>query len=129
MQLTTLPRERCLEKLYLSKTLEELYDQRWPRWNIPCGRDTCDTCDTCTETTTLKDLIKSLRNAAAHGHFNFIGDPFVEDADSRHLEKVRIVVRDKYPNDTKYHWCAEISGPDLYQFCLRFLEHIENTLG
>ena len=127
--IVVVPKERDLKKLRLSKTLNELYKQKWPQWNIPCGRDACDTCCKCTETATLKDLIKRLRNAAAHGHFDFVGDPFVEDANSRDLEKVRIVVRDKYPNDTKYHWCAEISGPDLYLFCLKFLKHIEECLG
>ena len=97
--IVVVPTERDLKKLCLSETLTELYKQDWPRWNIPCGRHSCDTCGKCTETATLKDLIKRLRNAAAHGHFDFIGDPFVEDADSRQLENVRIVVSPNPPKE------------------------------
>ena len=86
--IVVVPRERDREKLRLSKTLKELYDNGWPRWNIPCDiRDTCNTCEKCQETATLDDLIWHLRNAAAHGHFEFVGDP-----ESRYLERVRLVV-------------------------------------
>ena len=120
--IVVVPRERCLKKLSLSKTLKELYDQGWPRWNIPCGLPDCKTCEKCKDTITLDDLIKHLRNATAHGHFDFVGNPFGEGPDSRHLDKVQLVVRDK-------RWCAQVTGPHLYQFCLRFCEHIEDSLG
>ena len=98
-----------------SVALADLYEAGWPRWNIdldePFGR--------FRKTERLTDLLRHLRNAAAHGRFNFYGDP-----DSRDPGKVMIMVEDQ-PDGGDVNWRCSISAESLYDFCIRLCEFIQ----
>lgn len=90
--------------------LEALVTQGWPEWEITLG--------SCT---TLGDLIRHLRNAAAHGNFRF-------SSENRDLTKVTIFVHDKRPNAPPY-WKAHIRADRLREFCLRFIALLHSYIG
>ena len=79
------------------------------------------------KTETLKDLIRHLRNAAAHGRFSYIG--IHRDQDARNISRVVIRVQDKYPKSDDINWRCEIRADELYRFCIRFTEYIEESIG
>ena len=118
--IVVVPKEQYFEESFLSVKLEQLYGRGWPEWNItldaPRPNDT--------KTDSLRDLIRHLRNAAGHGSLTYTGDP-----DSRHMREVRIRIEDKYPGDSEFNWRSEIGAEDLYQFCLRFTEYIDESIG
>ena len=87
--------------------LADLASDGWPMWNVTLGK----------KPQTLYELIHKLRNAIAHSDFKFEGEP-----DSRLLSEVLVTVSDRS------HWKAEINGQDLYRFCHRFAERIEDLL-
>ena len=101
-----------LKKQNLGK---ELRVKGLPEWKIildePKGNNP--------KTETLGTLIKHLRNAAAHGRFEFSDNP-----DSPHLEEVRVVAKDKPQRAKDINWHAEIRGNDLYEFCRKLAELI-----
>ena len=87
-----------------------LADQRWPAWKITRG-----------SANTLGDLVRRIRNAAAHGHLQF-------SSDSRLLSEVTISLSDYLPHATEPFWTAEIPASDLRDFCYRFIDLIESHL-
>ena len=100
-----------------SMALADLYQEGWPRWTIeldePLGR--------YRKTERLTDLLRHLRNAAAHGRFNFYGEP-----DSRDPGKVMIMVEDQ-PDGGDVNWRCSISAESLYDFCIRLCEFIQKS--
>lgn len=110
------PKARYSKQEFWSISLEELSRRGWPKWNI-----TLD--DPKNKTKTLRHLVRHLRNAAAHGGFEFTGDP-----DSRYLSEVGLTVQDRPGENSKPNWRAEIEGLELYRFCLLLAEHIEKSI-
>ncbi len=103
-----------------SSRLEVLYDQGWPVWDIQLDEPHSSN----SKTETLGDLVWHLRNAAAHGRFNFLGD-----ADSRYLDAVKLQVEDAPNQKAKVNWRAQIPAESLYEFCLRLSFHIDENFG
>ena len=114
------PKEEYFEKEFLQVPLEELPGRPWPTWNITLD----EPWKNGWKTKQLKDLIWHLRNAAAHGRFRFTGDP-----ESRCLVEVIIIVEDQHPDSPTLNWRAEIGGEELYQFCIRFSQYIDDSIG
>ena len=92
-------------------SLAELEEKGWPTWRFS---------KRCKKTTTLRDLLRHLRNAAAHGRYRFTGE-----VDSRCLSKVTLVVTDSPEEGKPINWRAEIGGEDLYRFCQLLAERLE----
>ncbi len=114
--IVVVPHQHYSKMAFWSVTLKEL---RWPKWDITLdvpkrGKP---------KTKTLGHLVWHLRNAAAHGRFEFIGEQ-----DSRNLSEVGLVVHDAPGEGQEPNWQAEIGGPDLYRFCLLLAEHIERSI-
>lgn len=91
--------------LKIRRTLVSTLDESgWPKWN---------------ETKPSKglgQLIHNLRNAIAHCNIQF-------SSDDREASKVVVTFRSKNGD-----WQATISAHDLRNFCLRFIEFIEETI-
>ena len=90
--------------------LIELENSGWPSWQFSKGYR---------QTTTLRQLLRHLRNAASHGRYRFIGD-----IDSRCLSRVTLVVTDA-PEGKPTNWKAEIGGAELHKFCQLLSEKLE----
>ena len=117
--LIVVPWER-LQRNILDDTTEGLERQGWP---VP--RVHVDEYSEKTET--LKVLVRRLRNAVAHGRFWFEGiEPY--SPDSREPSNVQVIMTDG-PKKDVIKWKAEINGEDLYRFCNKFIQHIENRMG
>ena len=103
------------DNLKKQRLAKELREQGLPEWNIildePKGNKP--------KTETLEVLIWHLRNAAAHGRFEFADNPYSPD-----LEKVRVVAKDKPLHEKEINWHAEIRGDRLYEFCCNLAELI-----
>ena len=105
-------------------TLKELEKNKWPQWKITKDELGAAIEKYWTPTKDLGRLVAHLRNAAAHGRFEYTGEP-----NSLKLSKVTLVVRDKPGKNKPVNWEAEIGGEDLYKFCTLLTKHIENRLG
>ena len=121
--IVVVPKEQYFQESFLNVSLEELPQHKWPKWDItldePKGKDR--------KTETLKDLIRHLRNAAAHGRFTYMG--VNEDQDAQNKSEIMIRVEDKYPKSDDFNWRCEIRGDELYRFCIRFTEYMEESIG
>jgi hypothetical protein len=84
----------------------------WPAWTIEY---------THRPVRRLYHLIRGIRNATAHGDIKFSGDSAFS-SDSRFLHEVTIEFVHYY--DGRPQFLASISGPDLLDFCRRFLDRI-----
>ena len=112
--LVVVPQSRILDDRIRNLSIDD-----WPQWKVAPAE---------TNTETLGCLIYHIRNAAAHGHFEFLGEP-----DSPRPAEVILTVEDGKPPQRgkawKANWSASISGDDLYEFCLQLAtlieEHIE----
>lgn len=109
--LVVIPRERHLVSQLGKMDLEVLVASGWPKWTFEFG-----SCDT------LEDLMRRLRNSIAHGHFEF-------SSESTDLNAVTISVEDYKSRGAVLIWRAKISAVDLKDFCLRFIELVEQVLG
>ena len=109
--LIVVPWERDFARGVADLQLEDLVTLGWPRWEIRRGY-----CHT------LGQLVRCLRNAAAHGHMHF-------SSESRILNEVFIEVSDFRPQSNEPYWTACIGGPELRDFCLRFIDLIDQRLG
>lgn len=97
-------------KLYMNDVpLADLYEEGWPQWNIALG-----------SSETLSELVHRLRNATAHGHLKF-------SSESRSLHEVEISFWDS-KGSAAPHWTADINARDLYEFCLKFADLVEDVL-
>lgn len=108
--LIVFPWEKNFAQKVTSLSLDCLVNQGWPQWEISIGA-----CDT------LGRLIKHLRNAVAHGRVRF-------SSDSRNIEEVAIDFADCNPGEDRPNWRARIQAKDLRDFCLRFIDLLENTV-
>ena len=118
--LAVVPRVKHVEDEFWRASLQDLVARGWPEWNIPLDKPGKGR----SKTKTLGRLTTHLRNAAAHGRFQF-----TEDADSRELHQVRVIVEDAPGTNRDVNWRAEISGQELYRFCIRLARYIEESLG
>ena len=118
--LVVVPQQRYSGHTLWKTSLEDLKLQKWPNWRITLDQPEGKIC----KTTTLEWLAFHLRNAAAHGRFEFADYP-----DSRELSDVRLIVKDAPGKDGPVNWKAEIGGEELYAFCLRLADHIVDHLG
>ena len=118
--IVVVPKERYFEESFWSINLEELTKRGWPKWDVTIDEPPKNG----SKTETLGDLIRHLRNAAAHGRFRFSGKP-----DSRHLSELGLIVEDASSRNRKPNWRAEIAGDGLYQFCLLLADFIDDSIG
>jgi hypothetical protein len=103
--LVVFPWEDQADKAIRGKLLSDLYKSGWPVWDeSPPSRG-------------LGQLIHVLRNAIAHRNVKF-------SSDDREASKVAILFASENGD-----WHATISARDLKNFCLKFIEFIENTSG
>lgn len=109
--LVVYPREKQLVKKVSSLRISDLEANGWPIWQQSKG-----------EVETLGKLIDLLRHAVAHGNIQF-------SSDSRLLSEVSIDVENYRFGKTTPNWKAHISAPELRDFCLRFIQLIEDTIG
>ena len=114
--IVVVPNERFRETELLSLSLEEIYRDGWPKWDILLD----DPKDKQEKTETLGVLVSHLRNATAHGRFTFTGD-----SESRNLEEVWLVVEDRPRKKAKTNWRAMIRGTELLSFCLNLCDLME----
>ena len=122
--LVIVPKEQYEGKELWNVTLKKLEKKGWPQWKITKDERGAACENNWTLTKNLGRLVAHLRNAAAHGRFEYTGEP-----NSRKLSKVTLVVRDKPGKYKPVNWEAEIGGEDLYKFCTLLTKHIENRLG
>src|SRR5207244_2919357 len=83
LMLVVFPWERDFVDQVAAVSLSTLADDRWPAWKITRG-----------SVNTLGDLVRRIRNAAAHGHLQF-------SSDSRLLSEVTISLSDYRPHATE----------------------------
>ena len=116
--LVVVPQQRKLSAHIRQVKLAELKGKGWPEWDITKGK---------ARTTTLGDLIYHIRNATAHGHFEFSGHP-----NSPNLSEVILEVADGPPPQNgkpwTANWRAKMRGDDLYSFCILFSTYIEGDV-
>lgn len=101
-------------KAYFPSHLTSIVDldeeNGWPTWEY---------LDNSKPSADLFALMRSLRNATAHGGVVF-------SSDSRNLEEVSITFTNKIPKRLGGgHWKARIRGDELLRFCRRSLDLIE----
>lgn len=122
--LVVVPQERHHKDPLWDVELTDLEEQGWPKWRIL--KDQLGTANpkTWTKMTSLGRLTNHLRNAAAHGRFEFTDEP-----DSRHLSRVTLIVKDAPGPNQPINWRAEISCEDLYLFCLLLAKRIDKYLN
>lgn len=109
--LVVIPRERHLVSQLGKTDLEALVALGWPKWTFEVG-----SCDT------LEDLMRRLRNSIAHGHFEF-------SSEATELADVTISAEDYKSGGRVLCWRAQITATDLKDFCLRFIDLVEQVLG
>ncbi len=109
--MVVLPREQYLEVRNEATDWNSLVGQGWPEWDITKG-----------QAETLGQLVRHVRNAAAHGRIAY-------SSDSRYLHQVTILVEDSDDQGKSINWRAEIRGDKLYDFCIKFAEHVDETIG
>lgn len=88
-------KNKSATELYPQK-LSELESDGWPSWNIQ--NSTC---------ATLGELLRELRNAVCHGHWEF-------DSDSRDCNIVSLLVKFEHGG------LAKIGCPEVQAFCRKF---------
>jgi len=113
--LVVFPKERSLLARTQTKTLDDLSKEGWPCWTV-----TLD--DVREPTLTLANIVYHLRNAVAHGRLTFTSD-------SHQLDEVALIVEDRKPKASQPYWRAQIGARDLRDFCLCFLNFIEDAVG
>lgn len=113
------PYERIDHPAILAKTVNEMRAEGWFGWSVTLdspkkGKPLTDT---------LGDLLFHLRNAVAHGRLMF-------SSDSPRIMDVVVTAEDQPSGEgAVVNWRAEITGPALRHFCIRFLEFVDGTVG
>lgn len=103
--LVVFPWEQQADLKIREMVLNDFYNSGRPMW------------DETPPSEKLGNLIHNLRNAIAHGDINF-------SSDDREASKVIVTFKSK-----KRDWQAKIPADNLKNFCLKFIEVIENTIG
>lgn len=80
-------------------TLSSLEHKGWPKWDTAVGT-----------INTLGELLRNLRNAAAHNNISF-------SSEGRELGDVRLTFSNRYNKKAPIHWQASIEAKDLRAFC------------
>jgi hypothetical protein len=112
LALIVFPWERLFLEHVQTLSLADLTRDGWPRWEIKSG-----SCDT------LGQLIRYLRNGIAHGNIQFFSD-------NRYLNEVILEIANyPKPQASIPNWSAQIRGDQLREFCLRFIDLLEQTIG
>jgi hypothetical protein len=107
--LVVFPHERGFSQRAKAARLDQLISQGWPAWSMtgaPCK--------------TLGELIMFVRHSIAHGQIRF-------SSDSRRIEEVSIEFSNLPQDKPRLHWRGSIAAADLQQFCLRFIEFINES--
>jgi len=127
--LVVFPMARLAVQRFKELPLTDLEDLGWPKVHITLDKDSPPRTSRCASqrsswhpTTTLYDLVRHLRNSAAHGRMTF-------SSDSPKPEKVEIRVEDVPPDSKTPHWKAYMTAKELRVFCEKFIELLDNTLG
>lgn len=108
-------KERTLMEQIGRKRIVELQAEGWARWDIQLGQP---------EIKTLGELVRRLRNAAAHGRIRFSSD----DRDSREV----VLELEDGPFSGGVFACtfrARITAVDLEVFCRQFIGYVRDVLG
>jgi hypothetical protein len=98
LMLVVFPWERHFVDLAAAVPLSKPAESGWPAWRTRRG-----------SVNTLGDLVRRIRNAAAHGHLKF-------SSDGRLFSEVTISLSDYRPHATEPFWSAEILASDLRDF-------------
>lgn len=108
-------KERTLTEQIGKKGMAELHAEGWARWHIQLGQS---------DIQTLGDLVRRLRNAAAHGRIRFSSD----ERDSR---EVVLEIEDGRFSGGVFActFRARIHAVDLQVFCRQFIGHVLDVLG
>lgn len=109
--LIVIPWERDALDTILHRRLEVLRCSGWPCFRITKGR-----CKT------LKDLIRNLRNAVAHGHMRF-------SSDGKQYGDVMLRIENVRNKGDEPNWMAEISVQELQGFCEKLIDLVEEFYG
>ena len=107
------PWERHSAGKFWNSKMSALVKQGWPEWEIAYGHNRCRN---------LRDMTRRVRNAISHGYISF-------SSDSPCLSQVSMVMRDRKDEKSPFFWEASISGDELYCFCVRFTDYVENKIG
>jgi HEPN pEK499 p136 len=112
--------------------LSDLWGDGWPKIHVTLDVDSQPSthrvpCDRQRRkpwqpTTTLHDLVRHLRNAAAHGRVTF-------SSDSQSLKEVKITIEDRPQDSQPVNWKAYMTGEELRECCVKFTELLVDTLG
>lgn len=109
--LIVFPWEKDFSKSVEALQLDDLVKEGWPKWEVTMG-----SCQT------LGQLMRYLRNAVAHGNVRF-------SSESRSIDDVTIEVENFPARATAPNWSAHIEATRLREFCLRFIDLVEERLG
>ena len=109
--LVVFPHEKHFFDHVENLALSDLADRGWPTWTFTCG-----------VSATLGELVRHVRNAAAHGLIEF-------SSESHDMSEVTITVRDRPKDKAPFNWEATILAEHLREFVLLMIQLIENTLG
>jgi HEPN pEK499 p136 len=103
------------EQKFLSEienlSLSALCKRGWPAWQ-----------STIDNPRTLKQLVRHMRNAIAHGRIRF-------SSDSKILAEVQFEFADRDPNTGQLTWQATIGGDALRTFVLRLAKELDQRIG
>ena len=125
--LVVFPMARLVDERFKEILLSDLWGNGWPKIHITLDVDN----QTSTHrrrrkpwqpTATLHDVVRHLRNAAAHGRVTF-------SSDSQRLEEVKITIEDRPQDGGPVNWRAYMTGEELREFCVKFSELLVDTLG
>ncbi len=110
--LIVFPLEKNFVDSIRTNRLVDLQKHGWPEWTVTHG-----------SSETLGELIKNLRHSVAHGNIRF-------SSESRNSDEVDIEVENYQPPQYKQlKWSAKITAKHLREFCLRFINLIDETIG
>jgi hypothetical protein len=112
--LVVFPKERTLLKHEEGLTLEEMNSEGWPHWAMLKDEHRDG------PTTNLKILLTRIRNAICHARVRF-------NSDSRSIDDVNLTIEDGPKREPS--WIASISGSDLREFCYRFIDFVDRSIG
>ena len=109
--LVVLPWERTLKEKLGATSMTDAQLASWPSWEVSRG-----------SSTTLRELIRFLRNGVAHGNIRFSSDD-LEPAG------VCVEVSSYTPKDKdRPCWIGCMRADKLREFCLHFISFVEKTL-
>ncbi len=106
-----LPHEQSGSSNVMDMTMDSFGVKGWPQEVLLLGR-----------ADTVREFVKHMRNAVAHGLFSF-------SSNSRVLGKVDITFSDRPHPKAPINWQVRFNAKQLHQFCDRFMDALENDAG